>query len=91
MSYGPSGSRRTSLFPSLPRLPGVERALGVLPTPARVVRSVPDVVHTRVLCRIGNHLIRSQGVADRLLPVDGRRICVAASSNSGSRVSTKST
>jgi len=42
-----------------------------------LLRSVPDPIHTSVLSRVVNHLLRGQYVARRLDALEGRRLCLA--------------
>ena len=41
------------------------------------LRLVPDPLHTEVLCRAANHLLRGQEVAERLDYLEGKVICLA--------------
>lgn len=46
---------------------------GVVRLPLRLI---PDAVHTAVLARICNHLLRGQAIATRLKELDGRSLCI---------------
>ncbi len=46
---------------------------GVLRLPLRLI---PDAVHTAVLARLGNHLLRGQVIATRLKELDGKSLCI---------------
>lgn len=40
-------------------------------------RTLPDPAHTAVSSRLANHLLRGQAQADRLGPLEGKRLCLA--------------
>ena len=40
------------------------------------LRLIPDAVHTAVLARLGNHLLRGQAIAARLKELDGKSLCI---------------
>jgi predicted lipid carrier protein YhbT len=41
------------------------------------LRILPDAAHTAVSSRLANHLLRGQAQADRLEPLEGKRLCLA--------------
>ncbi len=40
------------------------------------LRFIPDAVHTNVLARTFNHLLRGQPIAARLPEIDGKSVCI---------------
>ena len=49
----------------------------VLLTPLKVpLRLLPDALHTEVLARVFNHLLRGQAIAARLGELEGKTICL---------------
>jgi O2-independent ubiquinone biosynthesis accessory factor UbiT len=51
----------------------------------RVLRTIPNAVHERVLSAMINHLLRGQPLADELAPLEGKRIRLSVS-DTGSEI-----
>ncbi len=43
------------------------------------LRAVPDSVHTALISRLANHLLRGQALSRRLAPIEGSCLCLAIS------------
>lgn len=41
------------------------------------LKGVPDAVHSEVLGRLFNHLLKGQWMAEQLADLDGKRVCIA--------------
>ena len=48
----------------------------LLNTLTKPLRLLPDTVHSSIIARVCNHLMRGQGLEGRLLPLDGKSICI---------------
>lgn len=46
---------------------------------AVVLRSLPDALHTEFLSRLFNHLLKGQWMAEQLVDLEGKRLCIAIS------------
>lgn len=48
-----------------------------LPPLALLLRSLPDAVHSELLARLFNHLLKGQPLAEHLCELEGKRIAIA--------------
>ncbi|OOZ39220.1 hypothetical protein BOW53_12620 [Solemya pervernicosa gill symbiont] len=47
--------------------------------PALLLRTLPNVVHTELISRISNHLLKGQWMAEQLIDLEGKRLCIEIS------------
>ena len=71
---GGETSRSGGARPNGPVDRGIDALLRVL---RQWLRTMPDSAHTAVSSRLANHLLRGQAQADRLGPLEGKRLCLA--------------
>ena len=71
---GGETSRSGGARPNGPVDRGIDALLRVL---RQWLRTMPDSAHTAVSSRLANHLLRGQSQAERLEPLEGKRLCLA--------------
>ncbi len=48
------------------------------------LKLLPDAIHTDIMTRVANHLMRGQDIAERLDYLEGKRICLSVSDTGNS-------